>query len=108
MTYRVVFAPEAVEQLAALYRYIAQQASPNIASSYTDAVVGYCESLARFPQRGTRRDDIRSGLRVTHYRSRTVIAFAVDDKQVSILGVFYGGQNYISALREEMEDKDTG
>jgi plasmid stabilization system protein ParE len=47
-----------------------------------------------------RRDDIRPGLRITHYRKRTVIAFAVDThaQQVSILGVFHGGQDYETAL----------
>jgi len=45
MLYRVVFAPEAEEQLLALYRYIARAASPNIAERYTNAIVDYC---ARF------------------------------------------------------------
>ncbi len=31
MTYRVVFTPEAEEQLAAIYRYLATEASPAIA-----------------------------------------------------------------------------
>ena len=44
MRYRVVFAPEAQEQLAALYRYIAAAASPEIAERYTNAIVNYCES----------------------------------------------------------------
>ncbi|MDP2883223.1 MAG: type II toxin-antitoxin system RelE/ParE family toxin [Azonexus sp.] len=52
MSYRVVFSPEAVEQLAALYGYIAAAASPDIAARYTDAIVGYCESLNTFPCRG--------------------------------------------------------
>jgi plasmid stabilization system protein ParE len=55
MRYRVVFAPEAQEQLAALYRYIAAAASPEIAERYTSAIVNYCESLQTFPHRGTRR-----------------------------------------------------
>ncbi len=35
MQYTVVFTPEAQEQLAALYRYIAAAASPEIAQRYT-------------------------------------------------------------------------
>ena len=69
MIYRVVFAPEAEEQLAALYGYIAVAASPDIAARYTDAIVSYCESLCAFPHRGTLRDDVRSGLRITNYKS---------------------------------------
>lgn len=41
----VVFTPEAEEQLAALYRYIATAASPVIAERYTSAIVTHCEGL---------------------------------------------------------------
>jgi len=101
MKYRVVFSPEAGEQLAALYRYIAAVASPNIAARYTDAIVTYCESLCTFPHRGTIRDDVRPGLRITHYKKRTVIAFEVAADLVSIIGVFYGGQNYEAILYDD-------
>lgn len=101
MNYRVVFSPEAEEQLAELYTYVAIAASPNIAARYTEAIVSYCESLRTFPHRGAIRDDIRPGLRITHYKKRTVIAFSVDAGQVSILGVFYGGQDYETLLHDE-------
>jgi plasmid stabilization system protein ParE len=101
MNYHVVFSPEALEQLADLYRYVAQAASPEIAADYTDAIVTYCESLATFPYRGAQRDDVRPGLRITHYRKRAVIAFDVEGDQVSVLGVFYGGQDYATILQED-------
>jgi plasmid stabilization system protein ParE len=67
MRYRVVFAPEAEEQLLALYRFISKvSANPEIARRYTEAIVDYCESMSEVPHRGTRRDDIRPGLRITH------------------------------------------
>ncbi|AUM72275.1 type II toxin-antitoxin system RelE/ParE family toxin [Pseudomonas fluorescens] len=104
MAHTVEFAPQALEQLAALYRYIATEASPEIAHRYTDAIVTYCEELQTFPHRGNQRDDIRPGLRITNYRKRTVIAFAVEAEQVSILGVFYGGQDFEGALQSELDD----
>jgi len=104
MNHRVVFAPAAGDQLVRLYRYIAKRASDDIAARYTDAIVSYCESLRRFPYRGTPRDDVRPGLRVTHYKSRVVIAFDVDDQLVSIIGVFYGGQDYETFLQDEWRD----
>ena len=58
MVYRVVFAPEAQEQLAELYRYIAQEATPYIALHFTENIINYCESLVQFPQRGNFRDDL--------------------------------------------------
>jgi len=104
MSYRVVFSPEAEEHLAALYGYIAAAASPDIAARYTEALVSYCESLRTFPHRGTMRDDVRPGLRITHYKKRAVIAFDVDAEQVSIIGVFYGGQDYETILQDDSED----
>lgn len=104
MSYRVVFTPEALDQLAALYQYIAVAASPAIALRYTDAIVSYCESLSIFPHRGTVRDDIRMGLRVTHYKKRAVIAFAVDTEWVYIIGVFYGGQDYEVRFSNDSDD----
>lgn len=104
MIYRVVFSPEAEEQLAALYRYIAAAASPDIAARYTEAIVTYCESLQTFPHRGTKRDDIRPGLRITNHKKRAVIAFDVNAEMVSIIGIFYGGQDYETVLLDEFED----
>jgi len=99
--YTVVFSPEAEEQLADLYRHIAAATSPDVAARYTEAIVSYCESLHTFPLRGTVRDDVRRGLRITNYRKRTVIAFDVADDLVSIVGVFYGGQDYETTLNDE-------
>lgn len=100
-THGVVFSPEAEEQLATIYRYIAKAASPVTAARYTDAIVAYCESLGTYPERGTRRNDIRPGLRITNYRRRTVIAFAVGADQVSIIGIYWGGQDYPTALLDD-------
>jgi plasmid stabilization system protein ParE len=100
MSYTVVFTPEAQVQLTELYRYIAAAASPEVARRYTDAIVAHCDGLKTFPLRGAPRDDIRPGLRVTTYRRRVVIAFAVGDGQVAIIGVFYGGQDFDAVLQE--------
>lgn len=80
MQYSVIFTPEAQDQLAALYRFIAAAASPEAAERYTNAIVTYCEGLNTIPNRGTCRDDIRSGL----------------------IGVYYGGQDYESALQADL------
>ena len=101
MIWRVVDSPEAQAQLGQLYRDIAADRSPETAASYTGAIVDYCESLRTIPYRGTMRDDVRPGLRITNYRKRAVIAFIADEGIVSILGVFYGGQDYEAVLRDE-------
>ena len=63
-------------------------------------MVATCEGLALFPLRGVPREDIRPGLRVTHHKGRTLIAYAVDEgtRTVSVVGIFYGGQDYEEAL----------
>lgn len=101
--YCIVFAPEAEAQLVALYLHIAVAASPEIAANYTEAIVKQCESLRTFPLRGTRRDYIRPGLRTFGFRRRVTIAFEAADDVVTILGIFYGGQNYETVLKESSE-----
>ena len=108
MAYRVVFTPEAVLQLEALFSHVAAASSAATAQRFTNAIIATCERLALFPHRGTPREDIRAGLRVSHHRGRTIIAYAVDEHppQVAILGVFYGGQDYVSALQADQDDFD--
>ena len=96
--YPVVFTPEARDQLVALYQRIATDASPEIALRYTDTIMSRCEALSLFPGRGTARDDIRAGLRITSFRKRTLIAFTVDAGRVSVIGIFHGGQDYEATL----------
>jgi toxin ParE1/3/4 len=53
VSHRVVFAPQAEAHLIALYRFIAQEASPEVAEAFATAIVVLCESLETFPHRGT-------------------------------------------------------
>lgn len=49
MIWRVIFTPEAEQQLTDLYQYIANATSPNSAARYIDAIITYCEGCARSP-----------------------------------------------------------
>lgn len=99
--YSVAFTPEAEDQLLELYRYIAGRSTPETASRYTGAIVEHCAGMRNFPHRGTLRDEIRPGLRTTHFRGNAVIAFVVDEPRLSvtIIGIFYGGRNYEELLQ---------
>ena len=46
-----------------------------------------------FPDRGTRRDDLRPGLRVLGFERRAVIAFQITATTVTILRILYGGRD---------------
>ena len=61
-------------------------------------------SLQTFPHRGTRRDDVRPGLRISNYKKRAVIAFAVEAEVVSIIGVHYGGLDYETILQSDLDE----
>ena len=41
---------------------------------------------------------------MTHHKGRTIVAYAVDDEQrrVTILGVFYGEQDYEASLSSDV------
>lgn len=53
--------------------------------------------------RGAQRDDIRTGLRVFGFQRRVSIAFEVGTERVTILGIYYGGQNFEADL-ERLEE----
>lgn len=97
----VHFTPETLQQLDELEAHIAGVGSPIVAARYVDSIVDYCENLHTFPHRGTRRDDLRPGLRTLGFRRRLTILFEVATDAVNILGVYYGGQDYEAALRDE-------
>jgi toxin ParE1/3/4 len=64
--YTVVFTPEAEEQLAMLYRFIADPDSAEIAYRYTSAIVEYCEGMENVPRRP--RPAVRAFKRALRFR----------------------------------------
>lgn len=99
--YEVIFRPQAADDLLALYHYIADQAGLTVAGGYIDRIEAACLSLETFPERGTRRDDIRSGLRTMGFERRATIVFRVGENEVTILRIFYGGRDFELLLRNE-------
>ena len=104
VTHEVVFAPEAQQDLLQLYDFIAAESDPERAGRYTERIVAYCLTLVTFPERGTRRDDLRSGLRTTSFRRRVTIAFHVTARTVTIDRVLYGGRDLKPLFGEENDD----
>jgi toxin ParE1/3/4 len=104
--YTVIFTPRALRQLAGLYTYIADHGGQARAESFTGRIVADCKSLSTFPERGSKRDDIRPNLRTKGYAKSVTIAFSVNaaTDTVAIHGVFYGGQDFESVLRDTDSD----
>jgi toxin ParE1/3/4 len=94
----VVFAPEARRDLLDLGDWIAEHAGAETALKYIGRLEAFCMGFEFASERGYRRDDIRPGLRVTGFGRRIAIALIVSDTEVTILRLFYGGQNWPQAL----------
>lgn len=90
----VVFAPEARADLIALYDWIAYAVSPDVALAYVERIERFVANFDMASERGSRRDDVRPGLRIVGFERRLTIAFMVDDVSVTILRVFYGGRDW--------------
>lgn len=101
MSYRIVFTPEARDQIDGLHRFIAAAANAVIASRFTDGILDYIATLAQFPGRGTPRDDLRPGLRTVAWKRRVTIAFVVERRDIVVIGVFYGGRDFETLLAED-------
>jgi toxin ParE1/3/4 len=101
VTREAVFAPEAFEDLRKLYDDIALDAGAGRAQSYTERIVAHCLDLVTFPERGTRRDDLRPGLRTTTYRGRVTIAFHITATAVIIDRILYGGRDLPAIFEDD-------
>jgi plasmid stabilization system protein ParE len=91
----VVITKPARDDLFAIYDYVADRADEEIALRFIDRIEAFCLGFATVPERGTRRDDLRPGLRTAGFRRRVTILFELDrpSRTVVILGIYYGGRN---------------
>jgi toxin ParE1/3/4 len=102
--FELSFRPLAEADLFGLYGYIAKEAGHEVAGSDIDRIEAACMALETFPERGTRRDHIRPGLRTMGFERRATIVFQVKKGEVVIVRIFYGGQDYEGALRGMTEE----
>ncbi len=97
--FKVSFRPAAATDLTDLYDHILQQAGREVAGGYIDRIEAFCLGLEISPERGTRRDHIRPGLRTIGFARRATIVFMVGQDEVVIVRVFHGGRDYERALK---------
>ncbi len=90
----IIFAPEARDDLFALYEWISEKAGADTTLNYIQRLEIFCNGLDLASSRGHLRSDIRPGLRIIGFERRVTIAFTVSDKSVTILRLYYGGQNW--------------
>lgn len=100
----VVFAPEALADLLRLYEIVSEASSPERAYAYVESLRSHCSGFAEFPERGTRRDEVRPGLRTVGFQRRVTIAFHITAETVVIDRLLYGGRDAEALLREDPDD----
>ena len=101
MAIRVAFRPAAEADLNALFEYISREATPRVAGDYVKRVHAACTALETFPSRGASREDLGSGVRLLGFERRVAIAYSVNNEDVEILGLFYGGRDFAAILRAD-------
>jgi toxin ParE1/3/4 len=94
--YELILDPNAREDLKEIFDYILERAGARAAAGFVTKLYDHCLTLRDVPEKGTRRDDLRPGLRTLGYRRRATILFHVDHshRTVIILGVYYGGRDF--------------
>jgi plasmid stabilization system protein ParE len=60
---------------------------------------GRCAALRTHPELGPARDDLGRNIRVLPMLGRVVVAYRVEPDGVTIVRVFYGGQDYAAIMR---------
>ena len=95
----VIFSPEARDDILRMYDRIADRVGMSVALGYVERLEAYCLRLDLASERGSRRDDVRAGLRVVGFERRVTIAFSVDENATTILRLFQGGQNWEEIMR---------
>jgi toxin ParE1/3/4 len=106
MTYTVVISARAENDLIAIFDYIAARAGAGIAGRFTDRIEAYLLGFADTPERGTKRDDLRPGLRTVGFRRRATILFEVDRarRRVVIYGVYYAGRSFEDVTEDDFSE----
>ena len=103
MTKPVVLSDDAISDLDDIYEWIAENAGTPVAEAYIVRLKAYCLSFALFPERGTLRSDLRSGLRTIGFRRQATIVFTVRRNDVLILRIARRGRD-IGAMLAPEED----
>jgi toxin ParE1/3/4 len=96
----VVLREEAQDDLAAIYRYIAEASGfPDLAWRFVQRIQLRCDRIGDAPHGGRLREDLGPGLRTVPFEQVAVIAYLVEADRVRVTNIFYGGRDYEALYR---------
>jgi len=93
--------PEAEEDLADILRSVAEATSQHVALSYLDRIEAFLAGFDIVSERGTLRDVVRPGLRITGFEHRLTIAFTLTATDVIVLRVFARSRDWQSEFETD-------
>lgn len=103
--HKVNFRPKVWADLDGIYRFVyGLSRDPLTAGRFVDRIVAACDRLGDAPFVGRRRDDLQAGLRTFPFERRAVIAYFIEDGEVEIANVFYGGRDYEGLYASDDEE----
>jgi toxin ParE1/3/4 len=100
VVHEIIWRPEARDDLYAIYDWIADQADPDTAYAYTSRIEVFVLRLSHFPNRGTPRFDLSSGLRSVTFERRIIIAYRVESDEVRIVRLIDSARDFARAFRD--------
>ena len=100
---QVFYSPAARTDLTNILRWIAAAGAPQSGLLYVERIERFVDGLDLAPERGRPREDVRPGMRVAAFERRVMVAYRADDVSVTILRIFYGGQNWERVMKDEAE-----
>jgi toxin ParE1/3/4 len=97
---RVILTGSATDDLASLIRFLVRNgASVRVARDYVGRIRRRCVAIGDAPFGGRPRDDLAPGLRTVPFEASAIILYTIEDDQVLISNIFYGGRDYEALYR---------
>ena len=90
----IVYDRQALDDLEAIHDWIARQTGESTADRYEQRITAFIEQLRNFPEPGTQREDLQSGLRTIGFERRVSVACSLAGDRVRIVRILCGGRQF--------------
>lgn len=105
---RVVYAPDAVDHLAAFHAFQVRQNDAATADKALTRVVDAIERLGRVPERGRKRSEIVPGLHSIGIGERHNVVYVVEEETVTVVAFLAYGRDIDTWVAERFRRRGGG